>query len=137
MLYVGVDLHRKQLTVCIRNEDGDITSRRQVSTRPEKVRQFLDQFQDDYCVLVEVCGFEEWFVKLLRDEARCREIVIAHPDSRSKQKTDRRDANRLCELLWVNRGRLGKDEKLQGIRRVYQGWKRCRAGMALSGRKSH
>ena len=120
MLYVGVDLHRKQLTVCIRNETGDITLRRQVSTRPRKVRQFLDDFQEDYCVLVEVCGFEDWFVKLLRAEPRCHEVVSTHPDSRSKKKTDRRDANGLSELLWLNRGRLDKDEKLQGIRRVYQ-----------------
>ena len=32
MLYLGIDQHRKQLTVCIRNESGDVIFRRQVST---------------------------------------------------------------------------------------------------------
>jgi len=33
MLYLGIDLHRKQMTVSLRNQSGDILLRRQVSTR--------------------------------------------------------------------------------------------------------
>ena len=40
MLYIGIDQHRKQLTVCIRNEQGDIILRRQVSTEWDRVRAF-------------------------------------------------------------------------------------------------
>ena len=43
MLYLGIDLHRKQMTVCLRNEHGDVVLRRQVSTRPKKVEEFLVQ----------------------------------------------------------------------------------------------
>lgn len=120
MFYVGIDVHRKQITVCIRDTRGDITLRRQVSTRPGKIRQFLEELQDDYVVLLEVCGFEEWLVKWLQREVRCRDVVILQPESRNATKTDRRDANRLSEMLWVNRDRLAGGEKLQGIRRVYQ-----------------
>lgn len=39
MLYLGIDLHRKQLTVNLRNEKGDVVLKRQVSTSWEKVMQ--------------------------------------------------------------------------------------------------
>ena len=32
MLYVAIDQHSKQITVCVRNEDGDTVLRRQVPT---------------------------------------------------------------------------------------------------------
>lgn len=32
MLYLAIDQHRKQLTVNVRNEKGDVIIRRQVST---------------------------------------------------------------------------------------------------------
>ena len=123
MLYVGIDLHLKQLTVCTRDEQGQILQRRQVSTRPAKVREFLDelaQHAEGYVVILEVCGFHDWFVRLLRAEPGCKDIVLVQPKNRSKKKTDRRDANQLGELLWVNRQRLASDERVQGVRRVYQ-----------------
>ena len=36
MLYLAIDQHAKQITVCVRNEDGDTVLRRQVSTRRSK-----------------------------------------------------------------------------------------------------
>ena len=35
MLYLGIDQHSKQLTVSLRDEEGGVMLRRQVSTRPE------------------------------------------------------------------------------------------------------
>ena len=111
MLYLGIDLHRKQLTVNVRNEEGDVVSRRQVSTQWKKVRKFFEQVRDcaasegGFVAILEVCGFHDWLVKMLQ-EYGCREIVMIQPEKRARQKTDRRDANSLCELLWVNRERL-------------------------------
>ena len=121
MLYVGIDLHLKQLTVCIRNEQGDIMLRRQVSTRPRKVDEFLDELRQHdggFVIMLEVCGFHDWLVRKVGADAACRDIVVIHPDQRSKKKTDRRDANLLCELLWVNRQRLLAGAKVHGVRRV-------------------
>ncbi len=42
MLYVGIDQHRKQLTVPVRDDWGEVVLRRQVSTQWDKVRAFLD-----------------------------------------------------------------------------------------------
>jgi hypothetical protein len=43
MLYAGIDQHRKQLTVNLRDESGSIIFRRQVSTEWKKVRAFFDE----------------------------------------------------------------------------------------------
>ena len=108
ILYLGIDQHSKQITVCIRNENGETVLRRQVSTRPEKIEAFFDELvQRDASIMaiVEVCGFHDWLLGKL-EHLQCHDIVLIHPDKTTKKKTDRRDANKLCELLWVNRQRL-------------------------------
>ena len=41
MLYLGIDQHKRQLTVNLRGEDGMVILARQVSTQWEKVRAFF------------------------------------------------------------------------------------------------
>ena len=121
MWYLGIDQHSKQITVCIRDESGKVVLRRQVSTRPDKVRSFFEELiqrDSQFMAILEVCGFNDWLIDLLRHYG-CREVVLIHPEKTSKKKTDRRDANKLCEVLWLNGARLAKGEKPQGIRRVY------------------
>ena len=122
MLYLGIDQHRKQLTVCVRNEEGDVTLRRQVSTEWRRVRAFFAGMDeeaggDGFAAILEVCGFNDWLVKLL-GEYDCRELIVVQPEKRSKKKTDRRDAGALCEMLWLNRQRLLAGKRVQGVRRV-------------------
>jgi hypothetical protein len=64
MLYLGIDQHRKQLTVDLRNEQGDSILRRQVSTEWERVQAFLEEIrrlagEEGYVAIVEVCGFND------------------------------------------------------------------------------
>jgi len=49
----------------------------------------------------------------------CDELILIQPDKKTRHKTDRRDAARLSELLWVNRERLLAGERVQGVCRVY------------------
>lgn len=121
MLYLGIDQHSKQITVCVRDEAGDVVRRRQVSTRPEKIQAFfeqLTQMDSDFMAIVEVCGFNDWLIDTLK-EVKCGEIVLVHPNKPSKRKTDRLDANKLSESLWTNRERFKNGERLNGLRRVY------------------
>jgi transposase len=123
MLYLSIDQHRKQLTVNLRNEQGDVLLKRQVSTEWQRVRAFLEEIRErsrpegGFVAILEVCGFNDWLLKLLK-EYGCRETILVQPERRSKKKTDRRDANTLGEMLWVNRQRLLAGRKVQGIRRV-------------------
>jgi len=118
MLYLAIDQHRKQLTVNLRNEQGDVLVKRQVSTEWPRVRSFLEEVretsvpEEGFVAILEVCGFNDWLVKLLA-EYGCREAILIQPEKRSKKKTDRRDAYALGELLWVNRQRLLAGKKVQ------------------------
>ena len=91
MLYLGIDQHRKQLTVNIRDEQGDVVLKRQVSTQWERVRTFFDGLLDrsgpegGFVAILEVCGFNHWLIKMLR-EYDCRDIVLVQPTTRSKKK---------------------------------------------------
>jgi transposase len=124
MFYLGIDQHRKQLTVCLRSEEGEVTLKQQVSTQWDRVKGFLTELQGScaaqggYVAVVEVCGFNDWLLELL-PQYGCREVVLIQPEERQKRKTDRRDANRLSELLWVNRQRLLAGQRVQGLRRVH------------------
>src|SRR4029077_1306756 len=116
--------HSKQLTICLRDEGGKAVLRRQVSTEPKRVREFLHQLENQciesggYVAVVEVCGFNDWLLKLL-PEYGCKEVVLVQPEERDRRKTDRRDAHRLSELLWINRERLLAGQHVQGLRRGF------------------
>ena len=123
MLYVGIDQHRKQLTVSVRNDSGNVVLRRQVSTQWDKVHAFFSELWElsrnerGYQCVVEVCGFNEWLLKLLPDHG-CQETIVVQPGDRSAHKTDRRDAGNLSETLWVNRDRIAQGLPVRGWRRV-------------------
>ncbi len=134
MLYVAIDQHAKQITVCIRNEDGDTVLRRQVSTRPEKIEAFFQQLTEldaQFMAILEVCGFNDWLIETLR-KWKCQETVLIHPEKPSKKKTDRRDAQKLADLLWVNRERLAGGQTVHGLRRVYMVTQREREDRQLT-----
>ena len=121
MLYLAIDQHAKQITICVRNEDGDTVLRRQVSTRREKIKAFFQQLTEmdaQFMAILEVCGFNDWLIEVLR-KWNCSEIVLIHPEKPSKKKTDRRDAYKLADLLWLNRERLAAGQTVHGLRRVY------------------
>jgi len=124
MLYLGIDLHLKQMTVSLRNESGDVLLRRQVSTRWTKLEEFRKQLHqaaatEKYVAVVEVCGFQDWLVQWLRQDERCGQVLVVQPLGRSASKTDRRDAHGLSELLWVNRERLLRGDRVHGVRTVH------------------
>src|SRR3984893_3602329 len=124
MLYLGIDQHARQIAMSIRNDDGDVLQARQVSTHPEKIQAFFQQLtrdrlqtDDEFIAVLEVCGFNDWLIRMLQDY-RCHRVILIQPDDRKKRKTDRRDTAALSELLWVNRGRLLAHKQVRGLRQV-------------------
>ena len=111
MFYVGIDQHKRHLTICVRNEQGDVALRRQVKTGWLEVDRFLESLQErsvpegGYVAIMEVCGFNDWLLKRLARWGCTKVYVIAAPP-RLRNKTDRRDSAKLSELLWINRERI-------------------------------
>src|SRR4051812_7898405 len=124
MLYLGIDQHARQITISLRDDSGDVLQARQVSTQPEKVHAFFQQLSrerlhdgESFVTVLEVCGFNDWLVRMLQDY-HCHRVILIQPDDRKKCKTDRRDAAALSELLWVNRDRLLHGKPVRGLRQV-------------------
>ena len=111
MWYLGIDQHARQITISLRDENGDVLQARQVSTQPEKIQDFFQRLTqerlqkgEEFVAVLEVCGFNDWLIRMLQDY-RCHKVILIQPDERKKCKTDRRDAAALSELLWVTPSR--------------------------------
>jgi len=124
MLFLGIDQHARQLTVSLRDQYGDVLLARQVSTEPQKVQAFFQQLTrerlrdgESFVAVLEVCGFNDWLIRMLQDY-HCHKVILIQPEDRKLRKTDRRDAAALSELLWVNRERLLQGKPVRGLRQV-------------------
>ncbi len=122
MLYLGIDQHARQITISLRDDHGDVVQARQVSTEPKKIDAFFQQLtrlrkEEPFVAVLEVCGFNDWLIRRLRD-FRCHKVILIQPDDRKNRKTDRRDAAALSEVLWVNRERLLHAKPVRGLRQV-------------------
>ena len=56
MLYLGIDQHARQITISLRDEDGDVVQARQVSTRPDKINEFFQRLTREGESFVSVLG---------------------------------------------------------------------------------
>ena len=86
MLYLGIDQHARQITISLRDESGDVVQARQVSTQPDKVRAFSQQLTrqrlpegESFVAVLEVCGFNDWLIRLLH-EYHCHQVILIQPD---------------------------------------------------------
>ena len=105
MHYVGVDLHKKTISVCVVIQEGRkcrIERRRTMRCAEiETIQQFFEGL-GDYQVVVEATASYEWFVRLV--ESTAARVVLAHPGklrviAESTRKTDKLDAQVLAEFL--------------------------------------
>src|SRR4029079_7188936 len=124
MMYLGIDQHARQLTVSLRGETGDVLLARQVSTEPDRVQAFFTQLTRDlvpagggFVAVLEVCGFNDWLIRMLKDYG-CARVILIQPEDRKKRKTDRRDAAAPRALLWADTRRLLHGKPVRGLRQI-------------------
>jgi hypothetical protein len=93
MFYVGLDLHSKQITVCILDDNGKVVERSQVR-QLDQLQQRLARIPAPFEFGFEAsCGYGA-FVELLTPLAH--RVVVAHPGHlkliyRSRTKNDRNE----------------------------------------------
>jgi transposase len=105
MNYVGIDLHKKSISICVvvlAGRKRRVTSRANFfCAETDKIREFFAQLEP-FEAVVEATASYEWFVQLI--ETRAQRVVLAHPKklrviAESKRKTDKIDAFVLAEFL--------------------------------------
>lgn len=102
MKYVGIDLHKKTIVLCVVNKERKVLERKRflclsVSDIAAYFRK-LGEFQ----FVVEATAAYEWLVQLI--EPLAQEWVLAHPGkmrviAETAKKTDKLDAQTLAEFL--------------------------------------
>jgi transposase len=105
MRYVGVDLHKQTISVCVVELVGrkrKIVERKRFACRDEeRIAEYFRQL-GAYEAVVEATASYEWFVALI--EPTAQRVALAHPGklrviAESKNKTDKLDAQTLAEFL--------------------------------------
>ena len=102
MNFIGVDLHKKTITVCVMDQKRNVLARKTLScNQPDQIVEFFRQFRP-FKVVVEATASYLWFVELV--EPLAEKVVLANPKklrviAESTKKTDRLDAQVLAEFL--------------------------------------
>ena len=105
MRYVGVDLHKHSISLCVVELVGrerKVIERKRFRCDDEEALLTYFAGLGCYEAVVEATSSYEWFVRLI--EPTAARIVLAHPGklrviAESKKKTDRLDAQTLAEFL--------------------------------------
>jgi transposase len=105
MKYVGVDLHKKVISLCVVMQKAGqrIVVKRETlrCDEPERIRSWFRRL-GIFQVTVEATSSYEWFIQLV--EPLADRVVLAHPKklrviAESTRKTDKLDAQVLAEFL--------------------------------------
>ena len=102
MNFVGIDLHKKTIVLCVTNQEASVVDRRKLfCDQPDKIRAYFKQL-GPFQAVVEATASYEWLWQLL--EPLADRLVLAHPKklriiAESTRKSDRLDAQVLAEFL--------------------------------------
>jgi transposase len=102
VFYVGIDLHKKTITVCVVNQQRTVVKSRTLRCcDPETIVTFFQEL-GAFQAVVEATASYEWLWQLL--EPHAERLVLAHPRklrviAESTRKNDRLDARVLAEFL--------------------------------------
>ncbi len=102
MNFIGVDLHKKSITVCVMDQNRKVLARKTIlCNQTADIVAFFGKFRP-FKVVVEATASYPWFVELV--EPIADEVILANPKklrviAESTKKTDKLDAQILAEFL--------------------------------------
>jgi len=108
MKFVGVDLHKNTISVCVMIQDGNqrkvVNRERFACSETERIATFFREL-GPFRLVVEATSSYEWFLQLV--ESGADRIVLAHPKklrviAESTRKTDKIDAEVLALFLMLD-----------------------------------
>jgi transposase len=102
-IYIGVDFHARQQTICyLTTVGGEVSTHQLKHQDKDEVRAFYAQFRGPVIVGLEASGYSPWFEQLL-EEVGCEvwlgDATEIRRRGRWRQKNDRRDAELILELM--------------------------------------
>ena len=101
MQCVGLDIHKKHINACIRDDAGRIVFEQKFRNEPHYLDKLLSRVDREDQIALESCICWEHVYDYLQD-AGYTNVVLANPSQiqKGKRKTDRLDARKLSKLLY-------------------------------------
>jgi transposase len=102
MKFVGIDLHKKTIVICVVNQEKKILERKRfLCADVERIRKYFAE-AGPFQAVVEATASYEWLLTLL--DPLAQRVVLAHPGklrviAESVKKSDKLDAQVLAEFL--------------------------------------
>ncbi len=97
LYYIGLDVHKKSISYCIKTQDGTIVARGQVAATRAALTAWASALERPWVGALEATLFTGWIYDHLKPFAR--ELQVAHPAmlkaiACGKKKNDRLDATK-------------------------------------------
>lgn len=105
LYYLGLDVHKKSISYCLKLGDGSIVAEGSVSTQRKTLEAWVRSLPTPWCGALEATLFTGWIYDFLLPHAYS--LQVAHPAmmkaiSASKKKNDKVDARKVADLLRCN-----------------------------------
>lgn len=102
MQYVGLDVHKKSISYCVRQADGTILQEGTITATRESLDRWMQQLPQPWTAGMEATMFTGWIYDHL--ELRQATVRVAHSAmlkaiSAGKKKNDQVDARKISDLL--------------------------------------
>ena len=103
--YVGLDVHKKSISFCLKRADGEIINEGEVPARRPDLLAWARQLPQPWIGALEATLFSSWIYHLLKPLAA--DLKMGNPArmlaiSAGKKKNDRLDARTIADLLRAN-----------------------------------
>ena len=102
MNYVGLDIHKKSISCCVRRADGTIIQEITITATRQALDEWMQQLPQPWMAGMEATLFTGWIYDHL--ESCGATVKVAHPAmlqaiAAGKKKNDRVDARKIADLL--------------------------------------
>jgi len=103
--YIGLDIHKKTLTYCVKKIDGTVIHHGTIASERKALRKWVSELPGPWLGAMEATIFTGWVYDFL--EPHAAELKVAHPAmlkaiTAAKKKNDKADAEKMADLLRVN-----------------------------------
>jgi transposase len=103
--YIGMDVHKESISIAVLNAAGKIVMECVIETKASMILQFVDGLRGDLHVTFEEGTWAAWLYDLLKPHVM--KLVVCDPRRnallKEGNKSDRIDAGKLAELLYLNK----------------------------------
>jgi transposase len=103
--YIGMDVHKETLSIAVLNASGKLVMESIIETKAITIVQFVQGLSGSLHVTLEEGTWATWLYDLLKPQVR--KVVVCNPRRnaylKEGSKSDRIDARKLAELLYLNK----------------------------------